>query len=143
MIDVKNMSALVTDSWMFTNGGNNTTSEDKEHLRALGTHGNETVFFYYPAALMDFAAACFIIFTIVGVFGNFVSILALSKSKTPQCHHSFHCEPLRLLTCCSVDFQCHCQLSPSWKETGTMATSYASCFLWSDIPMVQCLCSVL
>ncbi|GIX70210.1 g-protein coupled receptor moody [Caerostris darwini] len=75
------MSALVTASWIFSNVGNNTTSEDNEHLRAFGTHGNETVFFYYPAALMDFAAACLIIFAIVGVFGNFVSILALSKSK--------------------------------------------------------------
>lgn len=33
----------------------------------------------YPRALLDSAAVCFIIFAIVGVTGNFISILALSR----------------------------------------------------------------
>ncbi|GBN04438.1 G-protein coupled receptor moody [Araneus ventricosus] len=81
MIDVTSDNSLSTDSWDFVLFDNNTTSNASQGLQKFGTHGNETVFFRYPAELMDFAAACFIVFAVVGVFGNLVSILALSKSQ--------------------------------------------------------------
>lgn len=39
------------------------------------------VFLEYPRALLCFGAICFVFFAIVGVFGNFISILALSRCK--------------------------------------------------------------
>ncbi|CAL1264777.1 unnamed protein product [Larinioides sclopetarius] len=81
MIDVTSDNALSTHSWDFVLFGNNTTPNVSQGLQKFGTHGNDTVFFRYPAELMDFAAACFIVFAVVGVFGNLVSILALSKSQ--------------------------------------------------------------
>lgn len=40
---------------------------------------NKTIFSEYPKDLLCFGAICFILFAIIGVLGNFVSILALSK----------------------------------------------------------------
>ncbi|XP_015917427.2 G-protein coupled receptor moody isoform X1 [Parasteatoda tepidariorum] len=45
------------------------------------THGNDTLFFQYPPILMDLAAVLLILFAIVGIAGNFISILALSNCK--------------------------------------------------------------
>ncbi|GFY58902.1 g-protein coupled receptor moody [Trichonephila inaurata madagascariensis] len=72
---------MTTLAWVMSPFVNNTTSDEGQDLVQFSTHGNDTVFFQYPPQLMDFAAACFIVFTVVGVFGNFVSILALSKSE--------------------------------------------------------------
>lgn len=41
---------------------------------------NETIFSDYPKELLCFGALCFIVFAVVGIIGNFVSILALSKA---------------------------------------------------------------
>lgn len=40
---------------------------------------NETVFSGYPRALLCFGAVCFVTFAIIGVLGNLISILALSR----------------------------------------------------------------
>lgn len=42
---------------------------------------NLTVYAFYPPELLWFGTVCCIIFTIVGTIGNFISILALLKSK--------------------------------------------------------------
>ncbi|XP_035214381.1 protein trapped in endoderm-1-like [Stegodyphus dumicola] len=59
----------------------NSSNETKDEIQQFATHGNNTVFVQYPSQLMDFAAACFIAFAIIGVTGNFISIVALSKCK--------------------------------------------------------------
>ncbi|GFR29834.1 g-protein coupled receptor moody [Trichonephila clavata] len=72
---------MTTLAWVMSPSGNNTTADEGQDDAQFSTHGNDTVFFQYPPQLMDFAALCFIVFAVVGVFGNFVSILALSKSE--------------------------------------------------------------
>ncbi|KFM61677.1 G-protein coupled receptor moody, partial [Stegodyphus mimosarum] len=59
----------------------NSSNETKDEIQQFATHGNNTVFIQYPPQLMDFAAACFIAFAVIGVTGNFISIVALSKCK--------------------------------------------------------------
>ncbi|XP_055925051.1 G-protein coupled receptor moody-like [Argiope bruennichi] len=81
MFDLTSDNSLSTDSWDYVSSGNNTTLDVSQGLQKFGTHGNNTIFFKYPAELMDFAASIFIIFAVVGVFGNLVSILALSKCR--------------------------------------------------------------
>lgn len=48
------------------------------YLSKIQKH-NQTIFSEYPKDLLCFGALCFILFAIIGVLGNFVSILALSK----------------------------------------------------------------
>ncbi|GIY59867.1 g-protein coupled receptor moody [Caerostris extrusa] len=139
MLDVKNMSALVSASWMFSNGSNNTTSEDKEHLQAFGTHGNETVFFLLSSSTYGLCSSKFnYICNCRCLWKLCVHLGTIQVQKLRNATTAF------IVNLCVADllfcgFSMPLSALTFLKETGTMATSYASCFLWLDIPMVQCL----
>ncbi|GFT20101.1 g-protein coupled receptor moody [Nephila pilipes] len=72
---------MTIPEWVMFPFGNTTTLTEGQDLEKIDPRGNDTLFSKIPPQLMDFAAVCFFVFAVIGVFGNTVSILALSKSQ--------------------------------------------------------------
>lgn len=76
------MKIFYTNYSEFLNYQNTDGEESKHNETVYETKAlTYNVFLDYTTELLCFGALCFILFAIVGIIGNFVSILALSRSK--------------------------------------------------------------
>jgi hypothetical protein len=80
-------TGFLTNAGILSNTDSALTSDDNETggvsttIDTVTMHGGEELFHDYSASLLHFASACCVIFILVGIPGNLITIIALFRCK--------------------------------------------------------------